>query len=206
MSKKKLMVLNKTSGRPVATTVPADLLTDVRTLIEQARDATARAVNSALVVLYWSIGTRIRLDILKKKRAEYGQEILSTLSTKLGWSHFLEIIPLKDELKRHFYAEMCRVERWSMRTLRTKIGGMLFERTALSKKPAQLAKQDLATLRADDRLSPDLVFRDPYFLDFLGLKDAYSEKDMESAILRKWKRSCSNSARGSPSSPGRSES
>jgi predicted nuclease of restriction endonuclease-like (RecB) superfamily len=112
------------------------------------------------------------------------QQIVSTLSRQLGWSHFVEIIPIKEDLKREFYAEMCRVERWSVRTLRDKIGGMLFERTALSKKPAKLAKQELAQLRAGDQLSPDLVFRDPYVLDFLGLKDTYSEKDLEAAILR----------------------
>ncbi len=111
-------------------------------------------------------------------------EIVSTLSRQLGWSHFVEIIPLDDVLKREFYAEMCRLERWSVRTLRSKIGGMLFERTALSKKPALLAKRELATLREEDQLTPDLVFRDPYFLDFLGMKDAYSEKDLEAAILR----------------------
>ena len=111
-------------------------------------------------------------------------EIVATLSRQLGWSHFVEIIPLKDALKQEFYAEMCRVERWSVRTLRSKIGGMLFERTALSRKPAELAKQEFAKLRADDTLTPDLVFRDPYFLDFLGLKDTYSEKDLETAILR----------------------
>src|SRR5207248_589904 len=65
-----------------------------------------------------------------------------------------------------------------------KINGMLFERTALSKKPEKLARQELAALRDEDRLTPDLVFRDPYFLDFLGLKDTYAEKDLEAAILR----------------------
>src|SRR6185437_8532229 len=85
---------------------------------------------------------------------------------------------------RDFYAEMCRVERWSVRTLRQKINGMLFERTALSKKPQKLAAQELEELRTTDQLSPDLVFRDPYFLDFLGLKDTYSEKDLEAAIVR----------------------
>ena len=79
---------------------------------------------------------------------------------------------------------MCRVERWSVRALRQKINGMLFERTALSKKPEKLAKLELAKLRKEDQLSPDLVFKDPYFLDFLGLKGTYLEKDFEAAILR----------------------
>ncbi len=112
------------------------------------------------------------------------EQIVATLSRQLGWSHFIEIIPLKNDLQRDFYAEMCRVEQWSVRQLREKIGGMLFERTALSKKPASLARLELAALRAEDKLTPDLVFRDPYFLDFLGLKGAYSEKDLEAAILK----------------------
>ena len=98
------------------------------------------------------------------------EEIVVTLSRQLGWSHFVAIIPLDDDLKRDFYAEMCRIERWSVRTLRQKISGMLFERTALSKKPVELAKQDLIKLREEDKLTPDLVFRDPYFLDFLGFR------------------------------------
>src|SRR6476661_6335586 len=79
---------------------------------------------------------------------------------------------------------MCRIERWGVRTLREKVGGLLFERTALSRKPDELARKELARLRDEDRLTPDLVFRDPYLLDFLGLKDTYSEKDLEAAVLR----------------------
>ncbi|HVW99639.1 MAG TPA: YhcG family protein, partial [Candidatus Babeliaceae bacterium] len=100
------------------------------------------------------------------------------------WSHFLEIIYLSQDLQRDFYAEMCRIERWSVRELRKKIGGMLYERTALSKKPAKLIKMELKKLRENDKMTPDLVFREPYFLDFLGMKETYSEKDLESAILR----------------------
>jgi predicted nuclease of restriction endonuclease-like (RecB) superfamily len=110
--------------------------------------------------------------------------ILVTLSRELTWSHFVALLPLKDRLKRDFYAEMCRVERWSVRTLRQKIGGMLFERTGISRKPAALARRELEELRDEDRLTPDLVFRDPYLLDFLGLKDTYAERDLEVAILR----------------------
>lgn len=220
MSKKKPTPRKVARAAPTVAAVPSNLLGDVRGLIEQARESTARAVNSALVLLYWSVGTRIRTEVLSDQRAEYGKEILSTLSkqlvadfgngysvpnlsrmmrlaevfpdaeivstpsAKLGWSHFVEIIPLKKELQREFYAEMCRVERWSVRTLRDKINGMLFERTALSKKPEELATQELAALRTTDQVSPDLVFRDPYFLDFLGLKDTFSEHDLEAAILR----------------------
>ncbi|HYV34379.1 MAG TPA: PDDEXK nuclease domain-containing protein [Gemmataceae bacterium] len=109
--------------------------------------------------------------------------IISTLSNKLSWSHFVEIIPLRDDLQRDFYAELCRIERWSVRTLRAKVQSMLFERTALSRKPTELARQELDALREDDKITPDLVFRDPYILNFLGLSDSYKEKDLETAIL-----------------------
>ena len=112
------------------------------------------------------------------------EQIVQTLSAQLSWSHFVELIPLEDRLKREFYAEMCRVERWSVRTLRHKIGHLLYERTAVSKKPDELIEQDIAALRDEDRLTPDMVFRDPYFLDFLGLSGHHVEKDVEDAILR----------------------
>lgn len=111
-------------------------------------------------------------------------QIVSALLRQLSWTHFLAIIYLDDPLKRDFYAEMCRIERWSTRTLADKIQSMLFERTALSRKPAKMVEQELKQLRDDDKLTPDLVFRDPYFLDFLGLKDTYSEKDLEASLLR----------------------
>ena len=197
-----------------------NLLGEVRDLILAARQQVAQTVNAGLTLLYWNIGRRIRQDVLKEQRAEYGQEILQALSAKLAvefgrgfdekslrhmvrfaeafpeekivsalrrqltWTHIKTLIYLDDPLKRDFYAEMCRIERWSTRTLEKKIQSMLFERTALSKKPAQLAEQELQALRDEDKLTPDLVFRDPYLLDFLGLKDSYAEKDVEAAILR----------------------
>lgn len=203
-----------------ATADPAALLAELRTLILETRQTVAQGVNSALVLLYWQIGQRIRTDILKEKRAEYGEKIfyalsrkltaefgngfsqanlfhmarfaevfpeakiVHTLSAKLSWTHLRRIIYLDDPLKRDFYAEMCRIEQWNTRTLHQKIQSMLFERTALSKKPDKLMAAELKKLREEDKLSPDLVFRDPYLLDFLGLKDTFAEKDLEAAILR----------------------
>lgn len=115
-------------------------------------------------------------------------EIVATLSHQLSWSHFVELIKLGDPLQREFYTELCRLERWSVRTLHAKVRGMLFERTALSRKPEELARRELAALRDEDRVTPDLVFRDPYFLDFLGLSDAYSERDLETAIIAELER------------------
>ncbi|MFI5344552.1 MAG: YhcG family protein [Chlamydiales bacterium] len=112
------------------------------------------------------------------------EQIVATLSQQLSWSHFVEILPLKESLKRDFYAEMCRIEKWNVRTLRKKIGSMLYERTAISKKPELLVKAELEMLRKEDQLTPDLVFRDPYVLQFLNLNDRYMEKDLEDAIMR----------------------
>ena len=173
------------------------LLTEVRELILSARQTVATAANATLTMLHWQIGSRIRKDILREKRAEYGEQILSTLSkqlqaefgrgfgrrnlfdmvrfaevfpdikivqsliAQLGWTHFLHLIRLDDPLKRDFYAEMCRIERWSTRSLDKKSRGMLFERTALSRKPEKLGAIELKALREEDKMTPDLVFRDP---------------------------------------------
>ncbi|MDR1130770.1 MAG: PDDEXK nuclease domain-containing protein [Prevotellaceae bacterium] len=110
-------------------------------------------------------------------------QIVSTLWRQLSWSHIKAILYIEDELKREFYIEMCKLERWSVRVLENRINSMLYERTAISKKPEETIKHDLELLKNEHRLTPDLVFRDPYFLDFLGLRDKYSEKDLETAII-----------------------
>jgi len=89
------------------------------------------------------------------------ERILATLSQELSWSHFIELLPIKEPLARDFYAEMCQIEHWDVRTLRQKIGGMMFERTALSKRPKAVVAAGIARLR-DGHMSPDVVFRDPY--------------------------------------------
>ena len=111
-------------------------------------------------------------------------EIVATLSQYLSWSHFRELLPLSKPLQREFYAEMSRVEGWSVRTLRRRIDSMLYERTALSRKPDELARIELAMLREKGQVGPALVLKDPYILDFLGVQDHYQERDIEDAILR----------------------
>ncbi len=121
--------------------------------------------------------------MLKFYRAFPDKKILAALSQELSWSHFIELIILEDETQRMFYTQMAIAERWSVRLLRNRIDSMLFERTALSKKPAKLIKQELKKISGGAGTVPELVFRDPYLLDFLGLKETYSEKDLEDAIL-----------------------
>lgn len=110
-------------------------------------------------------------------------ENFATLSQKLSWSHFIEIVKMDTDVKRKFYATMCINEHWSVRTLRERIGSALFERTAISKKPEQTIINDLQLLTNENKMTTDLFFRDPYILDFLELKDTYSEKDLENAII-----------------------
>ena len=112
------------------------------------------------------------------------QEIVATLSRQLSWSHFSALLPLSQPFQREFYAEMARIEGWSVRTLRARIDSMLYERTALSKQPDALIRQELAILRSKGDLTPALLLKDPYVLDFLGLTDRFLERDLEDAILR----------------------
>ena len=169
-------------------TQPTPLLDGVRALIEATRRRVAATVNTELTMLYWQIGKHIREELLRGERAEYGEQIVSTLSrqlvaeygrgftkrnlfnmihfadvfpqeeivhalsAQLSWTHFRSIISIEEPTKREFYTQMCRVEGWSTRLLQQRIDTMLYERTALSKKPAELIRQEIASLRDDDRL------------------------------------------------------
>ena len=94
------------------------------------------------------MGQRISAEVLRGQRAGYGEEIVSTLSTQLTWSHFIEILPLRQPLEREYYAELCRVERWSVRTLRERIASQLYWRTAIAKQPEEAVRAEISHLRA----------------------------------------------------------
>jgi predicted nuclease of restriction endonuclease-like (RecB) superfamily len=200
------------------------LFNSVITLIEQSKQQLSLTVNASMSMLYWQIGKKINEEILNDQRAEYGKQVIASLSnqltqsygdgwskrqlhhfvrfaeiftdyqtvhtlcTQLSWSHIRLVIPMEDDLKRLFYIEICKLEKWSVRTFQDRINSMLYERTAISKKPQETIKNDLHLLNQSNQITPDLVFRDPYFLDFLGLKDTYSEKDLESAIVAELQR------------------
>ena len=159
-----------------------DLLSDLRHMIDEAKQTVASTVNFKLTKLYWDIGKRINSEILKKERAEYGKKIVATVAKELtlhygkgfsekhlrrmiqfgelfpkeqivasllrqlSWTHFTILIPIKDDIKRNFYTEMCRMEKWSVRTLQKKVTSMLYERTALSKKPELVIETELEAL------------------------------------------------------------
>ena len=196
------------------------LVDDLRQIINQTRNRVAVNVNAELTLMYWHIGERINREVLGSTRAEYGKQIVLTVSrqlqseygdkgfeprtirrmmqfaslfpdlqivtplvTQLSWTHFLLVMPIKDPLAREFYLTMAANERWSKRTLEAKIDGMLYERTAIATKPDELIKQELTELRENNVLTPDLVFKSPYFLEFTGLKGMYSEKSLEDSLV-----------------------
>ena len=196
-----------------------NLFDDVKNLIQQTKNSVAVQVNGALTLMYWNIGFKINQNIVKNNRAEYGKEIVNsvstqlvkefgnsfskrnifhmikfykvfndekivfTLSTQLTWTHIRSLIAIEDELKRTFYIEMTKLDKWSTRTLNDRIDSQLYERTALSKKPEETIKYELDKLKTGI-ITPNIVLKDPYVLDFLELNDRYLEKDLEDAILR----------------------
>ena len=190
-----------------------NLLNELKSLIETTKQNVAISVNSSLTLMYWQIGYKINEDILKNSRAEYGKEILQTVSAKLteefgqgysyssltrmmkfaqyftfeniatlsqqlSWSHFKELLPMEDNLKIEFYSQMSALDKWSVRTLRNRIDSMLYERTVLSKKPDELISYEIEKLK-EGVVTPNMVLKDPYVLDFLELNDRYLEKDLK---------------------------
>ena len=111
------------------------------------------------------------------------EQIVAQVARQLTWSHFVEVLPLKDDLAREFYITLAASERWGRNRLRKEIDGMLFERTAIATRPDELIKKELSTLRDNDVMSPDLVFKSPYFLEFTGLKGMYSERSLEDSLV-----------------------
>lgn len=185
------------------------LLKELSQLIEQSQKQLVSQANSTLTMLFWHIGRRINQEVLQNKRAEYSKQIVSTLSTqlkhqygrnfelrnlrrmmqfadqftdidtvktlsgKLSWSHFVELLPLKKQEAKLFYAQESANKGLGVRELRKQISTKTFERT------------DIANLQnSSNHPAIQNNFKDPYFLDFLGLQDTFLEKDLEQAILR----------------------
>ena len=198
---------------------PADSLhAELRALIASSRQRLAVAVNAELTWLYWSVGERLRTEVLGgADRAKYGAQLIkrvgdqlaqefgrgfeaknlrrmlqfavafpdtekvASLMRHLSWTHFLQLLPIKTDAARWFYAQQSVESRWSVRELHQQIERKAFERTELA------ALQTPTPVRAElveAQSTPALVFKDPYFLDFLGLRQGHDEADLEAAILR----------------------
>lgn len=186
-----------------------NILNDLISIVEKAKTELVAQANSSLTIMFWQIGRRIQTDILKNDRAEYGKEIVVslsrelttnfgnsfkdknirrmiqfyekfsefenvvTLSRHLSWSHFLVLIPLKTSEERYFYAQNVFDNLISVRELRKQISKKVYERTE---------NADLQIYESD--VIDKGVFKDPYLLDFLDLKNGYLENDLETAILK----------------------
>ncbi|MEA5480014.1 PDDEXK nuclease domain-containing protein [Pseudanabaena galeata UHCC 0370] len=186
------------------------LLLEIKTLIEEGRNKAIMAVNSALTLTYWQVGRRINQEVLRGERAEYGKqvvellakelvlfygksfaarnirrmmqfaetfpdfEIVSPLVSQLSWTHFTLLLPLPNHEARMFYANQAITGKWSKRELQNQIERKAFERSEISNTKLSLVKAD--HLHGN--------FKDPYFLDFLGLKDGYLENELENALIK----------------------
>lgn len=106
-------------------------------------------------------------------------EIVASLMRQLSWTHFLQLLPLKSEPARHFYARQCVAERWSVRELHRQIERKAYERSEIAS-----VQGDVLVAPSAEASTPAVVFKDPYFLDFLGLRQGHDEADLETAILR----------------------
>lgn len=195
------------------------LFKDLCGIIDDVRGRIATYVNTGVCLTNWSVGKRIKEDVLYNQRADYGKQVLQNVSkqlvnkygagwgyeklkhcvrsaylftedeiryatrTQLNWTHIRILMGVSDPLARQFYLEMAHIERWSTRDLEDKIDGQLYERTAISRRPEDVIKQELKKVHETHAVIPDMVFRSTYFLDILGLPDVFSEEELENAVL-----------------------
>jgi len=136
-----------------------------------------------LTSIYGKGYTYSSLTRMSKVADIFDKKIVATMSQQFSWSHFIELAMIEDEVKRKFYLELCNLDKWSVRQLRDKIDKMVFERSLIAKKPENIIKKELSKVKKSQEISSDLVFRDSYILDFLGLKNEHSEKELEKAII-----------------------
>ncbi len=113
----------------------------------------------------------------------FNSENIATLSQQLSWSHLIELAAIDNEVKRDFFTQLCVYERWGVRELREKADTMLFERTAIAAKPEKTIKEALQNLKQGKTLTPELVFKNSYILNFLNLPSDYSEEELETALI-----------------------
>ncbi len=196
-------------SKKIANQTEQVLVTELSLLIEQSHQQVVAQANSTLTLLFWQVGKRINEDILQNKRADYGKQIVSTLSTQLknkygknfelrniqrmmqfaeqftdlqivvtlsrqlSWSHFVTLLPLKTQEAKLFYAQASATQNLGVRDLRKQISTKTFERSSIAN-----------LQNTSNHPAIHNTFKDPYFLDFLGLQNTYLEKDLEAAILR----------------------
>ena len=121
--------------------------------------------------------------MMKVAQCYSDEEMFATLSQTLTWSHFLELVTIENDTKRLFYQQMSIAGHWSVRQLRDKQDGMAYERSLVAAKPEDEIVKTLERV-TPTHMEPDVVLRNSYVLDFLGLNRYYTEKELEDAIAR----------------------
>src|SRR5438874_2437201 len=124
---------------------------------------------------------------MRKSRVPTAQpraELITTLANALPlpWSAYVRLLSVKCDQARKFYETEALRGGWSVRQLDRQINSLFYERTALSKNKAKMLTQGAAAKR-EDVIAPEEEIKDPYVLEFLGLKDEYSESDIEEALI-----------------------
>jgi predicted nuclease of restriction endonuclease-like (RecB) superfamily len=119
--------------------------------------------------------------MMKVARLYSDSEMFAMLSQTLSWSHFLELITIEDETKRLFYQQMSIGDHWSVQQLRDKQDEMAYERSLIAAKPDDEKVKKLENITVQ-QTEPDVVLKSSYVLNFLGLNDYYTEKELENAI------------------------
>ena len=154
----------------------------VGSIIEQSKRTIAVYLNSEVSMTYWKIGQYIAGELDAIGEDKYGSMIVATLSRQLTWSHFIELAEVSDPTKRLFYQQMSILYHWSVRQLRDQEDKMVYERSLIAAKPEDEQVKVLTTV-ADGDITPDVILKSSYVVDFLGLKRGFSEEELEDAVV-----------------------
>jgi len=128
-------------------------------------------------------GDGFGMSNINKMRKFYSlYPILQTVSAKLSWSHYVELLKIEDYMERSFYLKECEQENWGVRELRRQMKSMLFQRLVLSKEKTEvirLSTEGQVVEKAED------ILKDPYVFEFVGLPElpVYKEGDLENALV-----------------------
>ena len=151
-------------------------------IIELSKRTIAVYLNSEVSMTYWKIGKYIAGELDAIGEEKYGAKIVSTLSRQLTWSHFVELSVISDPTKRLFYQQMSILYHWSVRQLRDQEDKMVYERSLIAPKPEDEQVKMLTTV-ADGDITPDVILKSSYVVDFRGLKRGFSEEELEDAVV-----------------------
>jgi predicted nuclease of restriction endonuclease-like (RecB) superfamily len=178
------------------------VLADVVGLVDAARRGAVRSVNAIMTATYWAIGRRAYREMVQTASGESpvaeGPKKVQTASGQLAsrddvatvanhlplpWSQYVRLLAVRNPEARRFYETEALRGGWTIRQLDRQIGSQFYERTILSKNKAAMLRRAVAS--PGDALTPEEEIKDPYLLEFLALKDEYSESDLEAALIAK---------------------